>query len=114
MNIRNKITFSFLAIVVISSCLTGSSVYFSAKDNLENEIKMKIDLLVEEKETAVVTLLETQLANLQYLAQDPTVISLTQKMVNSDGTISKQDQQDAYKQLKAHLTNFTDFTVVRV
>jgi len=109
MKIRSKITFSFLTIIVVSSLLTGSLIFFSAKDNLENEIIIKIDLLLDDINAAIVTLLETQLANLQYLAQDPTVVSLSQKMTNTDGTISKQDQQDAYKQLKAHLTNFTDF-----
>jgi len=109
MTISKKLTFEFLAIAVISIFLVGLLIYTSTKDVLKTEILNKIHLIVEEKEEALTTLLETQLANLQYLAQEPEVVKLTIKMVNSTGNSSSQDQQKAFKQLKTLLTNFGDF-----
>ncbi|MEE8574444.1 MAG: histidine kinase dimerization/phosphoacceptor domain -containing protein [Thermodesulfobacteriota bacterium] len=109
MKIREKLAFASLSVAILSIVILSILVFITVKDNLESEIKSKIHLAVEEKESQLITLLETQLANLQYLAQDPTIVKLTAVMVNVYGTSSKTEQQNAYRELKEYLTNFADF-----
>ncbi len=107
--IKTKLVISSLLVSIFALGVVGGLSFNAAKKALENELFDKASSLSEEKELLLEAFLETQLANLRYLAQDPTVVRLTKKMVNFDGSSSEEDQQDAYQELKKHLTAFADF-----
>lgn len=109
MKIVQKLTLSFLLVAVFSVILVSTFIFTTTRTALHDEITSKIHLAVEEKEALLLSLLQTQLANLQYLAQEPEVVKLSGIMVNADNKYTKKQQQSAYRSLKKHLTNFADY-----
>ena len=82
--IKTKLVISSLLVSIFALGVVGGLSFNAAKKALENELFDKASSLSEEKELLLEAFLETQLANLRYLAQDPTVVRLTKKMVNFD------------------------------
>ena len=108
-SLNTKLIALFLIISLLPLAIIGYMNYTTAKTALTEDAYSKLNLLVEEKEIQLQTLLETQIANTRYLAQDHEVMRLSKIMVNFDGTSTKAAQQAAQVELKEMLIEFGDF-----
>ena len=109
MKINHIIILGFVLVVLISIGV-GSYVSFkNIEDLLVKETFNKLDIEAQNKELEVFTLLETQIANLRYLSQDPTIVGLTEIMVDPEGIYPEDEQWAAQRKLKRQLVNFGDF-----
>lgn len=109
MRITTKLTLGFLSVSLIPVFIVLLLGFFEVRNFLRREALAKIYVAIEEKESQIEKILMTQLMNTRYLAQDSRIVDLTKKMILEDGILNPKEQYQAYNDLRAHLTKFTEF-----
>ncbi|HEC15660.1 MAG TPA: PAS domain S-box protein [Sedimenticola sp.] len=109
MKIGSKLAIWFALLSIFSVVLLAGVGYSITKSALQKEILEKLSLTVKDREQLLANLLQTQLTNVRYLAQDPGIVRLTERMINPDGRFLAWDQETARSMLEERLANFGDY-----